>query len=44
MELNSEPIQEWYEGNDPEVDFNELNKTAMITRYTNTVKYNINLL
>jgi hypothetical protein len=40
METNNveNHIQEWYEGNDPEIDFNELNKTANITRYANTVK------
>ncbi len=35
---NIEHNHEWYEDNDPEIDFNELNKTANITRYANTVK------
>jgi hypothetical protein len=37
MESNKENISEWYEGNDPDIDFNELNKTVNITRYANTV-------
>jgi len=41
MESKSEATPEWYEGNDPEIDFNELNKTSMITRYTNTVIINL---
>ncbi len=28
--------QEWFESQEPEVDFNELNK-SQLTRYTNTV-------
>jgi hypothetical protein len=38
MEANTENNSEWYGGNDPEIDFNELNKTMNITRYANTVK------
>ncbi len=29
---------DWYIGNEPEIDFTELNKSHVITRYTNTVK------
>jgi hypothetical protein len=39
MEGNIENNSEWYGGNDPEIDFNELNKTVNITRYANTVYY-----
>lgn len=28
---------EWYEGNDTEIDYNELNKTINIARYASTV-------
>ncbi len=33
----SEQGQDWYIGNDAEVDFSELNRSQVITRYTNTV-------
>ena len=46
---NNETYQEWFESAEPEVDFNDLNKTQL-TRYTNTVciitilyTYNVNL-
>lgn len=35
---NTQLGQDWYVGNDPEVDFTELNKSHVITRYTNTVR------
>jgi hypothetical protein len=34
---NTENTQEWYEGTDAEIDFNELNKAHNILRYSNTV-------
>ena len=34
--MDNENNQEWFESPEPEVDFNELNKTQL-TRYTNTV-------
>ena len=36
---NNELGQDWYIGNEPEVDFSELNKSHVITRYTNTVNF-----
>jgi len=36
MDNKEERQQEWFESADPEVDFNEMNKTQQ-TRYTNTV-------
>jgi len=33
---NIENNQEWFESAEPEVDFNDLNK-SQLTRYTNTV-------
>lgn len=30
--------QDWYESVDSDVDYNEINKTNLISRYTNTVK------
>jgi hypothetical protein len=38
MEITQqEENQEWYEDQEPEIDFNELNKAANVTRYANTV-------
>ena len=35
---NTELGGDWYVGTDAEVDFTELNKSHVITRYTNTVQ------
>ncbi len=35
-----EKVQEWFESTDPEIDYNELNKANIISRYTKTVVYN----
>lgn len=38
MSSNDNPI-DWYEGNEPEVNFNELNLLNSIQRYGNNVKF-----
>jgi hypothetical protein len=38
---SQETNAEWFQDNEPEIDFNELNKAVNIARYTNNVRINM---